>query len=142
MPRKGSTLQRSTNGWIRGYFVPILCKLVAGRNITTTDSIKEFIVNETLVKKLGFSNPQDVLNKEINLWNGFAVGPIVGVVRDFHPSSLKGFPGPCLHAEQQKGFQCGGDKDWWNEYVRYHKVRRETLEHYLPGLCLRIPVPR
>jgi putative ABC transport system permease protein len=64
-------------------------QLVAGRNITTTDSIREFLVNETLVRKLGFSNPRDVLNRQINLWNGYAVGPVVGVIRDFHPSSLK-----------------------------------------------------
>jgi putative ABC transport system permease protein len=64
-------------------------KLVAGRNITTTDSIREFLVNETMVRKLGFSKPQDVLNREINLWNGYAVGPVVGVIRDFHPTSLK-----------------------------------------------------
>jgi putative ABC transport system permease protein len=38
---------------------------------------------------LGFSDPHEVLNKEINLWNGVAVGPIVGVVKDFHQSSLK-----------------------------------------------------
>ena len=63
--------------------------LVAGRNITTTDSIREFLINETLAKRLGFSNPNDILQKEINVWNGFAVGPIVGVVKDFHPSSLK-----------------------------------------------------
>ena len=69
--------------------VPEGLPLVAGRNITATDSVKEFLVNETLVRKLGFSNPHDVLNKEINLWNGFAVGPIVGVVKDFHQSSLK-----------------------------------------------------
>jgi putative ABC transport system permease protein len=64
-------------------------KLVAGRNITSTDSIKEFLINETLAKKLGYSDPQKILNHEINLWNGWAVGPIVGVIRDFHPTSLK-----------------------------------------------------
>jgi len=40
-------------------------------------------VNETLVKDLGFPTPNDYPNKEINLWNGFAVGPVVGVVKDF-----------------------------------------------------------
>jgi len=64
-------------------------KLVAGRNITTTDSVREFLINETLARKLGYSDPQKILNREINLWNGWAVGAIVGVVRDFHPTSMK-----------------------------------------------------
>lgn len=64
-------------------------KLVAGRNVTTTDSIKEFLINETMARKLGFSDPQKILNHEINLWDGFAKGPIVGVIRDFHPTSMK-----------------------------------------------------
>jgi ABC-type antimicrobial peptide transport system permease subunit len=84
--------------------------LVAGRNITTTDSIREFLVNETLVKKLGFSNPNDVLNKEINLWNGFAVGPIVGVVKDFHSSSLKDSLAPVFMGNIKKAFNAAGIK--------------------------------
>jgi putative ABC transport system permease protein len=63
--------------------------LVAGRNLTSTDSIHEFLVNETMVRKLGFSNPHDILNRQIDLWDGRFVGPIVGVVKDFHASSLK-----------------------------------------------------
>jgi len=84
--------------------------LVAGRNITTTDSIKEFLVNETLVKKLGFSDPHDVLNKEINLWNGFAVGPIVGVVKDFHSSSLKDSMAPVFMLNNKRDFNAAGIK--------------------------------
>jgi putative ABC transport system permease protein len=84
--------------------------LVAGRNITATDSIREFLVNETLAKKLGFSNPNDILNKEINLWNGFAVGPIVGVVKDFHPSSLKDSLAPVFMLNHKKGFNAAGIK--------------------------------
>ena len=70
--------------------------LVAGRNLTSTDSVKEFLVNETMVRRLGFSDPHDILNREINLWNGRYVGPVVGVVRDFHASSLKDSMAPVL----------------------------------------------
>jgi len=65
-------------------------------------------VNETLVKKLGFSNPHDVLNKEINLWNGFAKGPIVGVVKDFHQSSLRDSLSPVFMLNFAKGFNAAG----------------------------------
>ena len=63
--------------------------LVAGRNLTSNDSIHEYVVNETMVKRLGLSRPQDILNKQIDLWGGAIVGPVVGVVKDFHASSLK-----------------------------------------------------
>jgi predicted permease len=64
-------------------------KLAAGRDMTKTDSVREFLINETLAKKLGYANPEDILHKEINVWGGFAKGPIVGVVKDFHSSSFK-----------------------------------------------------
>ena len=71
--------------FLSAYSIP----LVAGRNFTRTDSITEFVVNETFVRKLGFAHPEDVLNKEVVLMDGNRAGPIVGVVRDFHQSSLK-----------------------------------------------------
>lgn len=76
--------------WVDADFVSAYeLKLLAGRSLTRTDSVREFIVNETLLKKLGIANPEDILQKEINVWDGFAKGPVVGVVRDFHTSTLK-----------------------------------------------------
>ena len=46
--------------------------LVAGRNLQPSDTAREFLVSEMLVKNLGIKNPQDVLNKEINLWGLYA----------------------------------------------------------------------
>jgi ABC-type antimicrobial peptide transport system permease subunit len=71
--------------YVATYSVP----LVAGRNISRTDSILEFLVNETFVRQLGFGRPEDVLNKEIILGDGNKTGPVVGVVKDFNQSSLK-----------------------------------------------------
>lgn len=97
--------------WVdAGYLSTYSLKLVAGRNLTTTDSIKEFLINETLVKRLGFSDPHDVLNKEINLWNGFAVGPVVGVVRDFHSASLRDSLAPVFMLNFKKRFESAGLK--------------------------------
>ena len=71
-------------------FIPTYgLQLVAGRNMTNNDSVRQFLVNETLVKKLGVSDPRQVVDKDINLWNGWAIGKIVGVVKDFHATSLK-----------------------------------------------------
>ena len=53
------------------------------------DSVPEFVVNETLLKKLGITNPKDALGKELNFWDGRKVGNIVGVVKDFNIYSLR-----------------------------------------------------
>jgi ABC-type antimicrobial peptide transport system permease subunit len=70
--------------YLKTYSIP----LVAGRNLNPSDTVKEFLVNETLVKRLGITDPQQILNKEIDLW-GQMKFPIVGVVKDFNAMSLR-----------------------------------------------------
>jgi putative ABC transport system permease protein len=64
-------------------------QLIAGRNITESDTVREFLVSEGLVRKLGFTSPADVLGHQLVAG---AVhdhpGTIVGVVKDFHLHSL------------------------------------------------------
>lgn len=72
------------SNYISTYGIP----LIAGTNFRSNDSITEFLVTEAFVRALGFAHPQDVLNKEINLW-GPLQGPVVGVLKDFHATSLK-----------------------------------------------------
>jgi predicted permease len=86
---------KSANVWVverwadADYLATYSVPLVAGRNITRNDSILEFLVNETVVRKLGFAHPEDVLNKQLEVGDGDKIGKVVGVVRDFHQSSLK-----------------------------------------------------
>ena len=60
--------------------------LVAGRNLLPSDTIREFLVNETLAGRLNLS-PEEILGHHMRV-NGEWVGPIVGVVKDFHDQSL------------------------------------------------------
>jgi len=57
-------------------------KLLAGRNVTASDTMKEYIINETYMHILGFKKPEDAINKILNSH------PIVGVMADFHQESL------------------------------------------------------
>jgi len=61
-------------------------KILAGRNVLQSDTIKEFVINETYSKVLGFQTPADALNKQLD-FNGKKL-PIVGVMNDFHEQSL------------------------------------------------------
>jgi predicted permease len=62
-------------------------QLVAGRNYSESDTIRELLINETLVKKLGVPNPHEVIGKNLRIYNQWY--PIVGVVKDFKTSSLR-----------------------------------------------------
>ena len=57
-------------------------KLLAGNNLQQSDTIKEYIINETYAHILGFQVPQQAIGKYIE---GV---PIAGVVSDFHQQSL------------------------------------------------------
>ncbi|MFA5298453.1 MAG: FtsX-like permease family protein [Lutibacter sp.] len=60
-------------------------KLLAGRPILN-DTIKEFIINKTCMKKLGIENPADAVGKFI-VSDSVQI-PIVGVMADFNQRSL------------------------------------------------------
>lgn len=62
-------------------------KLIAGRNIISSDTIREYLVNEAFVKRLGFTDPTAVINKNLRVWGVDAL--IVGVVKDFYNYSFR-----------------------------------------------------
>ena len=83
--------------------------LVAGRNLQASDTAREFLVSEKLVKNLGIVNPQDALNKEINLW-GIIKGQIVGVVKDYNDRSFRRGIDPVLITTVKRGYSQAGIK--------------------------------
>jgi putative ABC transport system permease protein len=60
-------------------------KLVAGRNFFPSDSVNEYVVNETFAKKMN-KKPAELIGKSITVYEVKA--PIVGVVKDFHDKSF------------------------------------------------------
>ena len=84
--------------------------LVAGRNLQPSDTVREFLVNETLVKSLGITNPQLVLNKEIDLWNGQFKGVVVGILKDFHDRSFRTGIAPVMMTTYKGWYNSAGIK--------------------------------
>ncbi|HTI89686.1 MAG TPA: ABC transporter permease [Puia sp.] len=75
--RSGDTVYLSV------YHIP----LVAGRNISGSDSVKELLINETLTRQLGFKRPVDALGHFLKL-NDQSL-PVVGVMADFNQASVR-----------------------------------------------------
>ncbi|HEY9006112.1 MAG TPA: ABC transporter permease [Ohtaekwangia sp.] len=79
-------------------------KLSAGRNFQASDTLKEFLINETLMKQLGFSKPEDAIGEVIEINNRKI--PVVGVVKDFHTQSLHAKVEPLIMASAINDFSC------------------------------------
>jgi predicted permease len=71
------------------YFKTYNIQFIAGRPYSQAGTVSGFVVNEMMVKKLGFKNPEDILGKRIDFSNGMMVAPVVGVVKNFNGSSLE-----------------------------------------------------
>jgi ABC-type antimicrobial peptide transport system permease subunit len=70
------------------YLSTFQLNLLAGRNIFPADTIREALVNEVFMGKVGVRNLNDLLGKTITV-DGQKGIVIVGVVRDFHNKSLR-----------------------------------------------------
>jgi putative ABC transport system permease protein len=77
--------------------------LVAGRAFSkqfATDSSQALLVNETVVKQLGYSAPEEILGKAYRQRD--KKGQVIGVIKDFHIGSLQGeIPPFCLRIVPQ-----------------------------------------
>lgn len=90
-------------------------QLLAGRNYSESDTTKEYLINETLAKKLGINNPQDAIGKTIRVGGGQWF-PVVGVVKDFKTNSLR---------DQVKPLTIAARKDF--TYTMAVKTRTSNL---------------
>ena len=70
------------------YFRTYNIKFIAGRPYDEADSVTGFVVNKMLAKKLGFKNPAGIIGKKIDFWDGTVVATVIGVVEDFHGTTL------------------------------------------------------
>lgn len=68
------------------YFNLYNMKLIAGRFNKRSDSLTEYVINESYARFLGFKNPAEAVGKFIEHDKGGI--PIVGVVRDFYSHSM------------------------------------------------------
>jgi large-conductance mechanosensitive channel len=78
--------------------------ILAGRNLVQSDTVKEYIINQTYARLLGFSKPEQALNQLLTIDKKSL--PIVGVVKDFHIQSLHQPIEPVIIGNATKDYGC------------------------------------
>lgn len=76
-------------------------QFIAGKAYRPSDTIRELVINESLLNKLGISDPEKVIGKNIRI-GGSTWVPVVGVVKDFKTNSLREEIKPLTIAPKQK----------------------------------------
>ncbi|MFN3849137.1 MAG: ABC transporter permease [Spirosomataceae bacterium] len=84
-------------------------KLIAGKPYPLGDTSKRFIVNETILRKLGVKNPELAIGKMIKL-GGWDWQPITGVVKDFHVGSAREEIAPIIICDLPRFYWHGSVK--------------------------------
>ncbi|GAB3944091.1 ABC transporter permease [Spirosoma harenae] len=91
------------------YFATYGLKFLAGGPYAINDTLTKFVVNETLLRKLGIKNPESIIGKKLRMGR-WEPATIVGVVKDFHTSSAREAINPMLITVSDKFYWNGGIK--------------------------------
>lgn len=89
-----------------GYLSTYGLELLAGSNLLPSDTVRQYLVNETFAREVGFADRyNELIGRPVSIWNNTA--PIAGVVRDFNTSSLHHDINPLLITTRPLYFVAG-----------------------------------
>ena len=113
------------------YFKTYGLEIIAGRSFAKSDTAKEIVVNETLVKRLGIKNPDDIIGKVIRSGRSNWM-PIVGVVKDFKTNSLREDIKPTMLFEARQRYGVTGIKFNTSNIVKTKTAVETAWNQYFP----------
>ncbi|MBX2892742.1 MAG: ABC transporter permease [Saprospiraceae bacterium] len=91
------------------YFKTYSLQLETGRVLQPSDTMREVVVNQTLLRKLGIQDANEVLGKELRL-GGSKWLEVVGVVKDFNSHSLHQAMEPIVMLTRKEFYNVVGIK--------------------------------
>ncbi|HEY4935787.1 MAG TPA: FtsX-like permease family protein, partial [Puia sp.] len=80
-------------------------KLLAGQFYGQSDTVKDFVINEAFLKKLGIRDPKEAIGAKIFIMGTDKSGRITGVVQDFNDVSLRNPISPVLMSTWKELYQ-------------------------------------
>ena len=113
------------------YFKTFGLQLMAGRVYDKSDTVREVVINETVVHKLGIKNVEEVIGKELRTGAG-QWKTIVGVVKDFKTSSLKKTISPLMIAEDNKYYSRTSVKVRSSDIPKTQAIIQSAWNEFFP----------
>ncbi len=97
--------------------------------------MREFLVNETLIKKLHLGSPQDAIGKTLSVNGRTMTAPIVGVVKDFFNYSFRSNISPvCIMSNYYNYNNCAVKINLANikpTLLAFEKIWNETYPEFV-----------
>src|SRR5690606_12040544 len=98
-------------------------KILAGRPLQQSDTVREYVVNEQYARFLGYKNPADIVGKTLTRDKGAI--PVVGVFENIHTKSIHSNISPLVITtmkEMSRNFHvllssAGNNTDSWNKTI-------------------------
>ncbi len=115
-PQKGTVYHKTID---TSYLSLYGIHLLAGRNLSASDTSREWLINLSAAKKMGFTSPQEAIGKMFGQ-DESRLMPIVGVVNDFHFLKFYDNIDPIALTMDKSDFYCiniklsGNPQDWPN----------------------------
>jgi putative ABC transport system permease protein len=124
-------MRPADTAYVRTYGLTML----AGRMYLPADTMREFVVNEAFVAKMGFKTPQDIIGKQMSLGGSGVKLPVVGVIKNFNTYSLHREIIPCVLTTQKANYSTLGLKlgaNWNKEQIAaIEQVWSKTFPEHL-----------
>ncbi|MCB0649251.1 MAG: ABC transporter permease [Saprospiraceae bacterium] len=106
-------------------------QMLAGAPYTNMDTARKYVINETLMRKLGIEDPKEVIGKDLRL-GGRNWGNITGVVKDFHSNTAREENNPIALASRPEFFWQCAVKLSSNNVVRSMEELRKAYSEFYP----------
>jgi putative ABC transport system permease protein len=114
------------------YFKTFGLQFAAGHGYGASDTMKDVVINETLVKKLGLKNDNAAIGKEIKMGARDPWRKIVGVVKDFKTNSLRDEIKPTLIGPKKRFYSNTSIKIKTANLLHTKDAILKTWDKYYP----------
>ncbi|KAA0989589.1 ABC transporter permease [Dyadobacter aurulentus] len=95
-------------------------RLVAGRNVVKSDTVRELLVNQKMVRALGLKSPDEALGKNMVVGEIGKSGRIVGVLADFNNTDLYSAIEPTVVYQHKAHYRYAA--------IKFNHVDKSTVE--------------
>lgn len=106
-------------------------QLLAGKWFQPSDTMRETVVNMTLLRKLGINDPEEVVGQKLRL-GGSRVLEITGVAEDFHTHSLRRAHEPLMMSTRKEYYWEAGLKVRPDDITATTAAIKSAFDEVLP----------